>query len=579
MTDDRAHVQAADASAHAGAPTHDTIVVGAGVAGLTVAHDLAGRGYRVLVLEASERLGGVASGIEVDGLALDAGAESFATRGGAVAELAAELGLADDIVSPNPAGAWLQLPGRAVPLPKQTLLGIPAVPLARDVIDALGWGGAVRAYADRLMPVLKIGKDEALGPLVRRRMGRKALDRLVAPLAGGVYSADPDLLDIAVVAPGLNNAITRAGSLSGAVALVLEERAGSAKQAGKPGSAVQGIRGGIHRLTAALAERARAHHAELRTGVRVLSAAKTAIGWSVQTDAGSFAASSLVVALPEREARRVLGSIRSSSSDSSRSSSSDSSRSSSSDSSRSSSSDSSRSSSSDSSRSSSSDRRSRIETDLDAPDSVGPLDQREAGVTVELVTLVFPSGAIEGDPRGTGVLVAADAAGVRAKAMTHSSAKWPWLREAAAGREVVRLSYGSGVAAPATEGLDDAAAAALALEDAKAILGIDLPQPLASTRVRWEQGQPSSIVGAKRRQQALRDAAAEHENLEVVGAAVAGTGLAQVVPDAREAALRIRRERFAIAGTPWTEDLDDEAAVTEPDDASGIAETDGRGET
>ncbi|WP_249295600.1 protoporphyrinogen oxidase [Agrococcus sp. Marseille-Q4369] len=524
MTDDRAHVQAADASARAGAPTHDTIVVGAGVAGLTVAHDLAGRGYRVLVLEASDRLGGVASGIEVDGLALDAGAESFATRGGAVAELAAELGLGDDIVSPNPAGAWLQLPGRAVPLPKQTLLGIPAVPLARDVIDALGWGGAMRAYADRLMPVLKIGKDEALGPLVRRRMGRKALDRLVAPLAGGVYSADPDLLDIAVVAPGLNNAITRAGSLSGAVALVLEERAGSAKQAGKPGSAVQGIRGGIHRLTAALAERARAHHAELRTGVRVLSAAKTGTGWSVQTDAGAFAASSLVVALPEREARRVLG---------------------------------------------------------DALGAAAPA--AEQGVTVELVTLIFPSGAIEGDPRGTGVLVAADATGVRAKAMTHSSAKWPWLREAATGREVVRLSYGSGVAAPATEGLDDAAAAALALEDAKAILGIDVPQPRASARVRWEQGQPSSIVGAKRRQQALRDAATEHENLEVVGAAVAGTGLAQVVPDAREAALRIRRERFAIAGTPWTEDLDDEAAVTEPDGASGIAENgtmtpNGRGE-
>ena len=29
----------------------DSIVVGAGAAGLTVAHDLAGRGYRVLVLE------------------------------------------------------------------------------------------------------------------------------------------------------------------------------------------------------------------------------------------------------------------------------------------------------------------------------------------------------------------------------------------------------------------------------------------------------------------------------------------------------------------------------------------------
>ncbi len=500
----------------------DSIVVGAGVAGLTVAHDLAGRGYRVLVLEAADRLGGVASGIEVAGLELDAGAESFATRGGAVAELAGELGLADQIVSPNPAGAWLQLGDRAVPLPKATLLGIPSSPLARDVIAALGWSGALRAYADRLMPVLRIGKDDALGPLVRRRMGRKALDRLVAPLAGGVYSADVERLDVATVAPGLNNALTQAGSLSGAVAVVLEERAAAVARgdaapsnAQRPGSAVQGIRGGVHRLTAALADGARAHRAELRTGVRVASAAPTATGWAVETDAGGFSASSLVVALPEPQALRVLGDL----------------------------------------------------------EGFAPLRGDAAGVTVELVTLVFPPGAIEGDPRGTGVLVAADAPGICAKAMTHSSAKWPWLREAAAGREVVRLSYGSGAAAPATQGLDDEDAAALALQDARAILGRDLPEPVASARVRWEQGQPTTVVGARGRQRALRDAADAHANLILVGAAVAGTGLAQVVPDARRAALGIRRERFAVPGTPWTADLeaDERAPDAAPPDETGGA--------
>ncbi|MGM1029141.1 MAG: protoporphyrinogen oxidase [Actinomycetota bacterium] len=506
--------------ARSDAPRWDTIVAGAGVAGLTVARDLAGRGYRVLVLEAAARLGGVASRVEVDGLALDAGAESFATRGGSVAELATELGLGDDIVGPNPAGAWLQLADRAVPLPKATLLGIPSSPLARDVIDALGWGGAARAYLDRLMPVLRIGKDDALGPLVRRRMGRKALDRLVAPLAGGVYSADPDLLDVATVAPGLNNALTRAGSLSGAVALVLEERAAAVARgdaapsnATKPGSAVQGIRGGVHRLSEALAERARAHRAELRTGVRVVSAAPTGTGWRVETDAGTHEASSLVVALPEAQALRALGAL----------------------------------------------------------DGFAPLASEAAGVTVEVVTLVLPPGAIDGDPRGTGVLVAADARGIRAKAMTHATAKWPWLREVAGGREVIRLSYGSGTEAPATEGLDDAAAAALALADARAILGRALPEPLASARVRWEQGQPASVVGARDRQLALRAAADAHPNLTVVGAAVAGTGLAQVVPDARKAALSIRRQRFVVPGRPWTDEVGTDGAVEGEHDGAGGA--------
>lgn len=174
------------------------------------------------------------------------------------------------------------------------------------------------------------------------------------------------------------------------------------------------------------------------------------------------------------------------------------------------------------------------------------------------------------------MLVAADATGIRAKAMTHATAKWPWLREAAAGREIVRLSYGSaGGAAPATEGLDDEAAAALALEDAQAIFGTALPQPVATARVRWQQGQPSSVLGARDRQQQLRDAAAAHDGLVVVGAAVAGTGLAQVVPDARRAALEIRRERFAVRGTPWTDDLEhDSGTDLEADGASATGRRD-----
>lgn len=537
-----------DASSAAEPEAYDTIIAGAGIAGMTVAHDLAARGYRVLVLEAADRVGGTAARLELPGagtkaLALDAGAESFAVRGGAVAELIGELGMADDIVEPNPAGAWLQLPDRTVPLPKRTLLGIPSTPLAQDVIDALGWGGALRAHLDRLMPVLRIGTDDALGPLVRRRMGQKVLDRLVAPLAGGVYSADPELLDIELVAPGLNGGITRAGSLSGGVAFVLEERAAAAAKASgadagdaKPGTAVQGLRGGIHRIPEQLAEHAIRHHAEIRTGVRVQEASATDAGWLVTTDDGSHAASSLVVALPEEEARRLLSSLT------------------------------------------------EAEPDAGAADGMaedGSGESPEPQRAVELVTLVFPPGAIEGDPRGTGVLVAADATQVRAKAMTHATAKWAWLREAADGCEIVRLSYGAGAAAPATAGLDDAAAAALARDDAEAIFGTALPQPLASARVRWQQGQPSGIIGARPRQQRLRATAAAHANLFVVGAVVAGTGLAQVVPDARRTALEIRRERFAAAGTPWTADIAPEEALvdeTAPQASETMNTADERGE-
>lgn len=512
MTDAQAPADEAAHAPDAAAPRWDTIVVGAGVGGLVVAHDLAARGYRVLVLEARDRVGGVASRLDLGGLELDGGAESFAVHGRAVAELVGELGL--DAVEPSPGGAWLQVEGRAVPLPKASLLGIPSSPLAQDVIDAIGWGGALRAYADRLMPFLRIGQDDALGPLVRRRMGRRVLERLVAPLAGGVYSADPERLDIDVVAPGLNNAVTRAGSLSGGVAVLLEERGSH----GRPGSAVQGVAGGIHRIPEALAARAVEHRAEVRARVRVASAQQIETGWAVTTDAGErLDASSLVVALPEPEAVRVLAGVEG----------------------------------------------------FDAL-------QDASAVAVELVTLVLPVGAVEGDPRGTGALVAQGTPGIRAKALTHATAKWPWLRSAAGGHEVVRLSYGADAAAgsgePATVALDDAAATELALADASAIMGVALPAPVASARVRWQTGQPSSLLGAKARREALRAAAASHPGLVLVGAAVAGTGLAQVVPDARKAALEIRREDFAVPGRPWTDELEEELSAAELD--TGSADTD-----
>src|SRR5690606_35006335 len=106
--------------------TPDAIVVGAGIAGLTVARDLAMGGLSVLVLERSGSAGGNARSITVAGVELDAGAESFATRRDTVASLVRELGLGDDLVTPQADGAWLfRSDGSAHPLPRTGVLGIP----------------------------------------------------------------------------------------------------------------------------------------------------------------------------------------------------------------------------------------------------------------------------------------------------------------------------------------------------------------------------------------------------------------------------------------------------------------------
>jgi phytoene desaturase len=62
--------------------TRRIAIVGAGMGGLTAALRLAQRGFRVLVLEARGRPGGLASAIELEGFTFDAGPYILLDRNG-----------------------------------------------------------------------------------------------------------------------------------------------------------------------------------------------------------------------------------------------------------------------------------------------------------------------------------------------------------------------------------------------------------------------------------------------------------------------------------------------------------------
>ncbi|GGL00269.1 oxygen-dependent protoporphyrinogen oxidase [Curtobacterium luteum] len=235
----------------------DVVVVGGGVAGLVAARDLAKGGAHVVLVEASGVLGGMVRRHTVAGIDLDMAADSFATRTDAISRLAIELGLGNDVVTPDQRGAWLMTrDGRTSPIPATGLLGIPGTPMAADVLAVVGQKGALRAQMDSLLPGPVGSKAPSLGELVRRRMGERVLDDLVVPIAGGVHSTHPDRLDPDRVAPGLRAALLRDGSLARAV-LSLRSRAAA-------GSAVQGIRGGIARLVDELVADTETYHVDVR---------------------------------------------------------------------------------------------------------------------------------------------------------------------------------------------------------------------------------------------------------------------------------------------------------------------------
>ncbi|WP_291379982.1 FAD-dependent oxidoreductase [Demequina sp.] len=237
------------------------VVIGGGIAGLLAARRLAAAGHDVTLLEADGELGGRLRHIEVAGHTLDAGAESFATRGDAVQTLCEELGLADAIVSPTAAPAWVISPGRAYPLPATGWLGIPLRPFARDVRRVLGWWGSLRACLDLALPTRGIGDDATVGEVASARLGKRATERLLAPVMSGVYSRPLDDLPLDAIAPGLAADVRARGGLIRA--------ARSRRSLGTPGAAVRGLVGGVATLAKAAAAEAEERGATLRTGVEV----------------------------------------------------------------------------------------------------------------------------------------------------------------------------------------------------------------------------------------------------------------------------------------------------------------------
>ncbi|MFN4002537.1 protoporphyrinogen/coproporphyrinogen oxidase [Microcella sp.] len=239
----------------------EVLVVGAGIAGLVLARELVLQGRRVRVLDASDRAGGQVASIELDGLRLDAGAEAFATRGGTVREYLERIGLADRIIAPRDAPAWLHAAeGQTVPLPAVSLLGIPAAPLAEDVVAVVGRRGAWRGLLDALLPGPVGSRLPTVGALVRRRMGDAILEKLVAPVVGGIHSTHPDDLPVTAV-PGLVHNLLRENSLGRAVARMRIDA--------PAGSLVASLEGGMATLVDALLAELDRFGVPVEYGVRV----------------------------------------------------------------------------------------------------------------------------------------------------------------------------------------------------------------------------------------------------------------------------------------------------------------------
>ncbi len=277
----------------------EVLVVGAGIAGLAAARDLATAGLHPLVVDAGRQPGGVMQTDEVDGYRIEAGPNTFQAKPG-FCDFADRHDLWAGLVAATPESRRRALfhDGRLVSLPHG-----PISALSTPLLSARG---KLRVLAE---PFVRRGDptSESVHEFVARRLGPEVAARLVGAFLTGVYAGDERRLGVEAVFPALAELERGHGSLlRGGLARLLRRRPPGPR--GRPGtwSAAEGLGAFAARIAAALPE-------PLRLGTRVQRLARENAGWWAELSGPDgeerIHAREVVVATPAFAAAEMLRAV------------------------------------------------------------------------------------------------------------------------------------------------------------------------------------------------------------------------------------------------------------------------------
>jgi protoporphyrinogen oxidase len=175
-------------------------VVGAGLAGLAAAWDLARRGCAVTVLERAQQPGGRARSESVDGFTLEAAGPLVSTGDKHLLAWIDALGIRDELLPLRPAVTMHWRAGVATPIDARGMSGVRRIPGVRtlEALRLVRFPRLLSRYGERL----RHGEpesgsdldDRSLGDFARLYFGTSVLDNWMGPFATSASLGDADQL-------------------------------------------------------------------------------------------------------------------------------------------------------------------------------------------------------------------------------------------------------------------------------------------------------------------------------------------------------------------------------------------------
>lgn len=456
------------------------VVVGAGLSALVAADELVRRNAEVTLVAPGGHVGGVLGTVREGDWLVERSADCFLAARPEGLALVTRLGLENELVGVEPVArrALIWHAGRALPAPAGFRLLAPGRLWPLLSTPLLSPAGRARLAWERFTPARSFlpGDDESLESFAVRRLGREAFERLVQPLAAGIWTADPARLSMAAACPDFLAMEREHGSLwAGERARLV--RSSVPEAAGARYGQFVTFRGGMETLPRRLAE-------ELgRRGVRFVEGTASSVTrsgdghWRVAgCSAEPLVAEAVVVATPAPAAARLVATVDAA-----------------------------------------------LSEELAAIEYAGSC----------IVSLGFARQDVAHPLDAAGVVIPRSA-GRRILAASFSSSKFPG--RAPPGCVLLRVFIG-GALDPEATGLPDHALVARARDEVGEILGAR-GEPRLTRVERWDRAMPQYHVGHVARVARIEAAMDRHPGLALAGAAYEGVGIPQVIASGQKAAAR-----------------------------------------